>query len=280
MSSGKKKILAFIMALVVVAAFVGITQYRVQSEVQPTLVYIANQDIAPHTLITEDMVSGVELPEKGIAPQVVLKKSDIVGHYTQVNYGVPQNGFFYSDKVVTQDQLADAVRMKLKPGQVLWTGTVDIEESAAGNVVPGSLVDIWMSTSISGTKEPVVGRLYKDVYVLSTKNKKGEDITNNAVTKPAATDSNKTTTVTKEYVPSVVQLAVSDDQYQMLKAAKTGVFATSIISLVPKAGGLVNKASDIPENTTADPYDMKPFVLAQLRAGEAELKRTDMNGVN
>lgn len=265
MKDMKTKFIAFLCALAVVAAVMLIVDFKTSLEVKPTLVYVANQDIPPHTLITEDMLSVVEVPERAISPTMITNKKDIVGHYVQINYGIPINGFFYQEKVVSQESLMDAIRMKLKPGQVLWTGTVDIEESAAGNVVPGSVVDIWLQTSNPETKAPVVGRLYRNVYVLSTKNKKGEDIVNKSVTSPPTDANGKKATVTKEYVPSIVQLALTDDQYELLEVARTGIFNTSKVSLVPQAGDLVNNVSDIPQTTEVDKFDIKPYILGQIK---------------
>jgi pilus assembly protein CpaB len=266
----KKRLVAMVVALAVIVAFYGISEYRLNTEMRPTVAYFAKFDIPPHTEITEDMIAEMILPEKGLPPNIIRSKRDIVGKFTQIDYGVTKNSFFFEDKVVTEDELLDAVRMKLKPNQKLWTGDVNIYTSAAGNVIPGSVVEVWLKTEVGG--KALVGRLYSDIYVLATKNKKAENIVEPNVTKKETPDG-KPVNTKKEFFPTIVQLAVTDEQFQILTAATSTAFSKPELFLVPKSGPLLSDATSLPELNPNDTFDVKAFVKAgMLNTTDAILK--------
>jgi len=268
----KKRLVALICAVAVIVAFYGISEYRVKTELQPTVAYFAKFDIPPHTKITEDMIGEMTLPEKGMPPNVVRAKKDIIDKYSQIDYGIPKNSYFFEEKVVSEQELMDAVRMKLKPNQKLWTSDVNIYTSSAGNVIPGSVVEVWYSTEVGG--KVLVGRLYTDVYVLSTKNKKAEDIKDSNVTNKETPDGKKVEQK-KEYFPSIVQLAVTDEQYQILTAAQSSAFTKPELFLVPKSGDLLQDATSLPEMNPDDKFDAKAFVMAGTLDTETAIKRLE-----
>lgn len=267
----KRQIIALASSIAVVAAFYGVNQYQVGAEVSPQPVVIALQDIPPHTQITQQMVRQIKVPVKGLPPDVYTDTRDVIGKWSQVDYGIPQNGFLFKTKVVTDKELLDAERMKLLPNQKIFTTDVDIETSAAGNVIPGAVVDVWFTSRNNGSQDKVVsGRLYQGLYVLSAKNRKAEDITTNTTTNPPPSDKNSGLTnqqqsTNKELVPSIVQLAVTDEQLQLLQAAKT----LGTLSLVPKQGALYSSAASVPNLATQnDPFDIKMIVMKQLQTAQ------------
>ncbi|KQN97025.1 RcpC/CpaB family pilus assembly protein [Paenibacillus sp. Leaf72] len=264
----KRRLLAILGAALVVGAFFFISEYKVKNELQATLVYFAVDDIPAHTEITEAMVEGISLPKKGLPPGIILNKAQIVGKFTQAEYGIPKNGFFYQQKIVTEDELMDAARMKLQPGQKLWTGDVNLYESAAGNVLPGTKVDVWFQaveqtndvTTGATSKKWIAGSLYEGVQVISAKNKKAEDIVQKNTT--TTTDANgKTTSAKKELYPTVVQLAVSEEQFQLLTASTSSAFSDSAIILVPQPDD--KDGITLPDVEQVNPLDIKEYIKSK-----------------
>ncbi|KGP77788.1 MULTISPECIES: SAF domain-containing protein [Paenibacillus] len=257
----KRRLLAVMMSAIVVIGFVGISEYRVRTELKSTVVYFAKQDIPAHTEITESMLEAIDLPLKGLPPGIIYNKKDIVGKYTQVQYGLAQNSYFFQSKIVTQDELMDAARLKLHDGQVLWTGSVNLVEASAGNVLPDTDVDVWFSAVETEGMDSkwVIGKMYEGVRVVSAKNKKAEDIVTKNTTN-TVNSNGETTAPKKELYPTVVQLAVEDEQYQMLTASLSNAFKDGNIILVPhnkdaKAG--------IPELGVTGEFDIKPYIKSK-----------------
>lgn len=236
---------------VVGALFVG-NQLNIQAQVQPTAVPVAAVDIPPHTEITQDMIKVMELPAKGIPPQAIRSVNDVVGKWTQVDYGVPKNSLFYQGKVVTQEELLDAERLKLKDGERLYTITVDIEKSAAGNIIPGVLVDVWYIGKTGDENKQLAGRLYQDVLVVGAKNRRAEDIVSNNVS-----NNNEEQEQQRDKYPTIVQLAVTDDMIPYLDLARS----TGEIKLIPKSGAIVT-VENRPEISryAQDRFDVKAYL--------------------
>ncbi|MED0738882.1 Flp pilus assembly protein CpaB [Aneurinibacillus thermoaerophilus] len=279
----KNRVYALITSLMVVGLFYGINEYRLKSEIQPVKIVVAKQDIPPHTQITPDMLKEVVVSYKSLPQNIYYAAKDVVGKWTQVDYGLSQNSYFFDSKVVTADKLADAERMKLKPGQKPFTLSTNIETSAAGNVIPGSLVDVWWTSRGNEEGKIISGRIYQGIYVLSSKNRQAENLVSKNVTNPPQSDGkqiqNQDAQVRKELVPSIVQLAVDDDQFQVLQAAaKLGT-----ISLVPKDGPLVKSANEAPDMTNAiDIFDVKPILLKRVEqtTGLSTLSESIKNHAN
>lgn len=227
----KRLIVSFILAIGISLLLYGATQWKVKAEVKPTPIIVAKTDIPPHTKITEEMLNtSVVVPKQGVPPNAILKKEKLVGKYTQVDYGVSKNSYFYQYKVVTADELLDAERMKLKDGERLWTLKADIVSSAAGNLVPGVRVDVWF-TGHDEDKKVVSGKLYEDVRVIGAKNNKAEDIVTMNTT-DVDDDRQKRT----DLYASVIQLALSDEQVQVMqKAVEVGK-----LRYIPKSGMLID----------------------------------------
>ncbi|AQS55662.1 hypothetical protein B0W44_07550 [Novibacillus thermophilus] len=231
---------AAILAIGISLLLYGATQWKVKAEMKPTPVIVAKEDIPPHTEITEDMLNtSVVVPREGVPPNAILNKEELIGKYTQVDYGVSKNSYFYRHKVVTAEELLDAERMKLKDGERLWTLQADIVASAAGNLVPGVLVDIWF-TGTDENGKVVSGKLYEDVRVVGAKNKKAEDIVTMNTT-DVDDDKQKST----DLYASVIQLALSDEQVQVMqKAVEVGK-----LRYIPKSGSLIDIDSEDSDET-------------------------------
>jgi Flp pilus assembly protein CpaB len=247
----KKRLLVSILVSlgVVGALFIG-NQINIQKQVQPTPVPVAAVDIPPHTEITQDMVKIMELPAKAIPPEAMRTMQDVVGKWTQVDFGVPKNSLFYQGKVVTQEELLDAERLKLKDGERLYTLTVDVEKSAAGNIIPGVLVDVWYLGKGNDNKQ-LAGRLFQDVLVVGAKNRKAESI----VTTNASTGEEQQKT---EKYPTIVQLAVTDEMIPYLDLARS----MGQIKLIPKSGAIVTVEDDSRPETQPvhDRFDVKAYL--------------------
>jgi len=231
----KRILLASVLAVGVILLLYGATEFKVKAEIKPTEVIVAKVDIPPHTEITEDMLNtSVVVPREGIPPNAILDQEEIIGKYTQVDYGIPKNGYFYQGKVVTQEELLDAERMKLKDGQRLWTVKADIVESHAGNLVPGVLVDVWFTGKDPDSKKVINGKLFEDVLVVGAKDRQAQDIVKMNTTSSDEEENDSSTR--KDLYASVIQLALSDEQIGIIqKASQIGE-----LTYIPQSGPIVS----------------------------------------
>lgn len=265
------RVLALLAAVVVVGGSLGIADWKAKREHQTAITYVAKTEILPHTKIEENMLQQVEVEEKSIPPGAIRKKDDILNKWTQVHYGIPQNGYFFESKVVTEEKLLDSERMKLKQGQKILTIDVDIERSASGNVIPDSLVEVWWVSKTKSGKT-VSGRLYQNLLCLSTKNKKAEDVVQKNLS-TAETSTNKTSksnggnSTQKELFPTIVDLSVNEEQYRYIRAAET----MGKVYLVPQGGRLLTAGDPMPASVIDDPVSALSILKQNIAGDESDI---------
>ena len=71
--------------------------WRINQQVELFTVPYANQEIPPKTLITEEMVSEMQVPKAFLKnSSYYINISDIVGKYSNINSTIPQGSIFYA----------------------------------------------------------------------------------------------------------------------------------------------------------------------------------------
>lgn len=172
-----RKIVVIILATLVTCGFYFGSQLTVKQKLRRVPVAIATKDIPARTEITEDMVKEIMLPVSGIPPKIIRRKEDVVGKYTMSNFGIPQNGFFFSAVVKEKEELPAGGIMALKPGEELITMEVDLEKYLGGNAVPGTLINLWFVTRPMGREQvPVVGKIYENIRVLGARDRRAMEV--------------------------------------------------------------------------------------------------------
>jgi len=147
----------------------------INKEVQPVRIPVANVTIQPRTLITDDMVTYINVPQSAISKNVVRASQSIVGKYTAVNTVIPAGSMFYQDVLVTKDQLPDSAFTAVKDGERPYALSVTTANTYGNSIFPGNVIDIYMkATNENG--QVMVGRLIEKVEVLAVKDSQGNHV--------------------------------------------------------------------------------------------------------
>ena len=107
-------ILGVLLCLVILYA--GYT-IRINQKTALVTVYYANTTIQPKPLITEEMVSKTEVPESFILGSYYRNYNDIVGKYSNYNTMISEGSLFYTDLLVEEENLPDAVLYDVNEGE-------------------------------------------------------------------------------------------------------------------------------------------------------------------
>ena len=105
--------------VILILLYVGYST-QINNAVEPVQVPVATQTIQPRTEITDDMVQMIDMPNISISDNVIRSKSQIVGKYSNVNSVIPEGSMFYTDTVISGDELPDAAFAKVKSGEVVY----------------------------------------------------------------------------------------------------------------------------------------------------------------
>ena len=189
--------------IILVLLYIGYST-QINNAVEPVQVPVATQTIQPRTEITDDMVQLVDMPNVSISDNVITSTAQIVGKYSNVNSVIPEGSMFYTDTVISEDELPDAAFAKVKAGEVVYNFPVDMESTYGNSIFPGNMIDIYMKVG-DGTEEKImVGKLLENVEVLAVKDSSGRAVFENT---------------SEERTPSMLIFGLKSNLYTLLKKA-------------------------------------------------------------
>ena len=158
---------------------------QIQKAIEPVRVPYALVNIAPGTLITDDMVGMKEVPggivvkgkEKDPEKQPVMLKSQIVGKYVTNTAVIPQNSIFYGGMIVEWEKLPTSLYHDIPVDNALVALEVDMETTYGNSIYPGNYIDLYyvgqMDVNADGEKltnnqtKLSVGKFIESIKVLS-----------------------------------------------------------------------------------------------------------------
>lgn len=160
--------------LIILVIYIGYTM-RINQEIKPIDVYYALDTIQPKTLITDDMVGVMRVPQSFIKGTYYRKYNDIVGKYSNYNTMIAAGSIFYTDLLTDEANLPDAVLYDINEGERLVAFPVTMESTYGNSIMPDSLVDVYVKMVRDGGKI-VYGEFYNKVKILGVKDASGNNV--------------------------------------------------------------------------------------------------------
>ena len=163
--------------------------------------YIAANDIAPRSEITEDDLIEIQIPNDYLMDYTYTNKSDIVGKYTEIQGMIPAGSVFYKNMLYDKEEIPDQASVQLKEGQTAYSLETDL--SKLGSIVVGNRIDIYVTIE---TEEDVLsGYLIRNARVIEIKDHKGLSLNDENSTK----------------IPYYVEIAIAYDIIPCLTKAES-----------------------------------------------------------
>ena len=201
----------------------------IENQVKPVQIPVAKQTIQPRTLITDDMITDISVPSVAVNTNVKRNKSSIVGMYSNVNTVIPAGSMFYSDVLVTEEQLPDSAFTAVKDGERPYALSVTTESTYGNSIFPGNKIDVFMK-AVDESGQVMVGRLLAQVEVLAVKDSTGNNVFEDSTT-------TRTPATLLFGVPEDVFVLLKKSEY--LKSFGVELFPVPYGGTVPIEGDLV-----------------------------------------
>lgn len=160
-----------------VILYAGYTM-RINKKTALVDVYYAKETIQPKTLITEDMVAKMSVPASFIKGTYYKNYQDIVGKYSNYNTMIASGSIFYSDLLVEESNLPDAVLYNVNEGERVVSFSVDTVSTYGNSIMPGNIVDIYVKLYDDDDKL-VYGEFYENIEILGVKDASGKNVFEN-----------------------------------------------------------------------------------------------------
>lgn len=168
-------ILGVIVCLIILYA--GYTM-RINAKTALVDVYYATQTIQPKTLITEDMVAKTSVPAAFIKGTYYKNYNDIVGKYSNYNTMIAEGSLFYSDLLIEEQNLPDAIFYNVNEGERVVSFPVSMESTYGNSIMPGNKVDIYVKL-IDKDNKVIYGEFYEKIEILGVKDSAGNNVFEN-----------------------------------------------------------------------------------------------------
>lgn len=189
--------------IILILLYVGYST-QINKAVEPIEIPVATQTIQPRTEITDDMVQLIDMPNVSLSDNVIRSKAQIVGKYSNVNSVIPEGSMFYTDTVISKDELPDAAFTKVKSGEVVYNFPVDMESTYGNSIFPGNKIDIYMKVGDGTDEKIMLGKLIENVEVLAVKDSSGKAVFENT---------------SEERTPAMLIFGLKSKLYTLLKKA-------------------------------------------------------------
>ena len=157
--------------------FVGYN-IRINQKTALVTVYYANQTIQPKTKITEDMVSRTQVPKSFILWDYYKNYENIIGKYSNYNTMIAEGSLFYTDLLVEEANLPDAIFYDINEGERVVSFPVTTALTYGNSIMPGNIVDIYVKL-IDGSGKVVYGEFYENIETLAVKDSNGKNVFEN-----------------------------------------------------------------------------------------------------
>ena len=189
--------------IILILLYVGYST-QINRAVEPIQIPVATQTIQPRTEITDDMVELIDMPNVSLSDNVIRSRSQIVGMYSNVNSVIPEGSMFYTDTVISEDELPDAAFAKVKSGEVVYNFPVDMESTYGNSIFPGNKIDIYMKVGDGRDEKIMIGKLIENIEVLAVKDSSGRAVFEDT---------------SDQRTPSMMIFGLKTDLYLLLKKA-------------------------------------------------------------
>lgn len=159
----------------VVVLYLGYN-WRVNKSIQPITVPICTATLISGTKITEDYISYVSIPKDTINAMgnLVTNVNEISGKLVSYDSKIPQNGFFFSENLISEEEMPDSLFSKIQDGYTIYNLKVNNDKALGNSIFPGDNIDLYMKSEEDGLL--VYGRFIKSIEVLAVKDSDGKNV--------------------------------------------------------------------------------------------------------
>lgn len=167
-------IAGFVLCITLVV--IGVSVLYIKHELELVEVYVAKEDLSARTLMNDNQIQIIKIPKAYLSENVLIKKNDIVGKYVKLNSSIPKGSLIYKTTIESIDDAIDEPTLLLNVNQAVFAIDVNISSTSGNTLQKGSKIDLY--ATIKSNRETIVDLLFKQVRVLSIKDKNGNEVNN------------------------------------------------------------------------------------------------------
>lgn len=170
----KNKLILVGLIICVCLISIGLSILYVNHELELVEVYVAKEELESRTLLDESSIKLIKVPKAYLSDTVVSKREDIINKYVKLNTSIPKDSLIYISSIEPLEDAIDEPALLLKVNQAVFSIDVNMSSTSGNTLQKGSKIDIY--ATIKNNRETIVDLLFKQVRVLSIKDKNGNEV--------------------------------------------------------------------------------------------------------
>jgi len=208
----------------------------------PVTVPVASNRIDPYTKITKDDIEFRKVPGITVEDNVIRKQTEIVGNYTNLNVTIPEGSMFYTEWIVTEDELPGKwiEKVNFEEGEEAFYLNVDSVSTMGNSVIVNSYIDIYMR-AYNEVGLIQYGKLLENIKVLAVHDSTGNNVF----------DGDKTAT-------NYLGFAVTQEYYLLLRKAQY-LEDLGVELVIAPHGTAVGELGDVAVRS----QELRDYIIAQ-----------------
>lgn len=216
-----KNTVTIIGVVVIIAILYFGYNYQVNKSITPINdIPVAKQTIQPRTLITEDMITTIDVVPQMLKSGVIRNKRNIIGKYSNYNTIIPEGSMFFAETVISGDELPDSSFVNVKEDEIPYSFPVTMTSTYGNSIMPGNYIDIYMKAKDDNGRL-IVGKLVENIEVLAVKDSSGKNVFENT---------------TEDRIPSMFIFGVNSEINILLRKASYMSEYSVVLFPVPHGG--------------------------------------------
>lgn len=170
----KYSLLHFGVALGLCLFFMGGSLLYIHNQLELVEVYVARENLPARTHISENSLSKIKVPKAYLSEDAITDKAQMLGKYVKINASIPKGSLVYTSTIEALDESIDQPSLLLKNNQAVYAIDVSLTSTSGNTLQIGSKVDIYGTLKVG--RETKVDLLFKQVRVISVKDKNGNEV--------------------------------------------------------------------------------------------------------
>jgi hypothetical protein len=189
---GNKNTVTLLGILICIGTLVAGYNYRINKAIDPSTIPFAKESIPSRTFITSKMIGNIKVSSDyvNVASNLVKSSEEVIGKYSTYKTTIPAGSLFYTDMLLTAEQMPDAGFANIDDGYTIYGLAVDQESTYSNSISAGDYIDLYLqaddgkdeegesnsSKNNSEDKKVIFGLFIESIRVLAVKDSQGNNI--------------------------------------------------------------------------------------------------------
>lgn len=188
---GNKNTVTLLGILICIGTLVAGYNYRINKAIDPSTIPFAKESIPARTFITSKMIGNIKVSSDyvNVASNLVKSSEEVIGKYSTYKTTIPAGSLFYTDMLLTAEQMPDAGFANIDDGYTIYGLAVTQETTYSNSISAGDYIDLYLQAddgedeeqSKDEKKKAIFGLFIESIRVLAVKDSQGNNIIKHGV---------------------------------------------------------------------------------------------------